>query len=61
MSKLQILRNAVQTAIKNGCPRSAISVPAWALSYSVSQKHVREVWEAELTKATNSNQMAEGK
>ena len=61
MSKLQILRNAVQTAIKNGCPRSAISVPAWSATYSLSMKTIREVWEAELTKATNSNQMAEGK
>jgi hypothetical protein len=61
MTKLQTLTHAVRAAIKNGCPRSAISVPMWALSYSVSQKQVREVWEAELTKATNSNQMAEGK
>jgi len=61
MTRLSILKSAVRCAIKNGCPRSAISVPAWSATYSLSMKTIREVWEAELTKATNANQLAEGK
>jgi len=61
MTKLHTLTHAVRTAIKSGCLRSEISVPGWSLTYSLPMKTIREVWEAELTKATNSNQMAEGK
>jgi hypothetical protein len=61
MTRAETLRQAVKAAIRNGCPRSEIAVPAWALSYGVSQKLVRETWEAELTKVTNSNDCGEGK
>lgn len=56
------LTNAVRTAIANKCARSRINVTAWAATFSTSAKHVREVWEAELTKlAPNSNYGGEGK
>lgn len=61
MTRAEVLRSAVRTAIKNGCPRSAISVPAWGATYKLPQSIVREVWEAELTKATNANDIGEGK
>jgi hypothetical protein len=60
MTRAEILRRAVQTAIARGCQRKTISVPAWAQTYGVTQKQVRETWEFELTKETNSN-VSEGK
>lgn len=54
MTRLETLRTAVRCAIRNGCPRKAISVPGWAASYGVTQKLVREVWEQELTKVPPS-------
>ena len=50
MTRLQTLTRAVRCAIANGCDRKLINVPAWASSYNVSQRQVRETWEAELTK-----------
>lgn len=62
MSRIDVLRTAVRAAIRNKCPRSAISVPAWASTYSVSQKLVREIWEAEMTKIPPGTDMGgEGK
>jgi hypothetical protein len=61
MTRLQILTRAVRTAIAHGCQRSAICVPAWANSYRVSAKQVREVWEAELTKLPPNSNEVDGK
>jgi hypothetical protein len=54
MTRLDTLRTAVRTAIRNHCPRSEISVPHWARSFGVTMKQVREIWEAELTKVPPS-------
>ena len=50
MTRLQVLHRAVRAAIANKCDRKAIIVPKWAETYCVSQKAVRDAWEAELTK-----------
>jgi hypothetical protein len=42
------LRNAVRAAIARGCPRSAISVEDWALTYNRSEDDVRAEWASAL-------------
>lgn len=54
MTKLDVLRSAVRCAIRNHCPRSAISVPQWSATYKLPAKTIREIWEAELTKVPPS-------
>jgi hypothetical protein len=54
MTRAQVLIHAVRCAIKNGCDRKAINVAAWASTYKVPAKTVREVWEAEMTKVPPS-------
>jgi hypothetical protein len=62
MTRLDTLKIAVRTAIRNQCPRSAISVPHWSATYKLSPKIIRETWESELTKhAPNSAEIGEGK
>ena len=62
MSRVEVLRRAVRAAIASKkCPRTIISVPDWAQTYGVTQKAVRDVWEDELTKETNSQCAGEGK
>jgi hypothetical protein len=62
MTRQQVLRKAVRTAIAAKCDRKTISVPHWAETYSVTQKAVREAWEMELTKlAPNSVTGVDGK
>jgi hypothetical protein len=54
MTRADVLKTAVRCAIRNGCDRKLINVPAWASSYGVTMKAVRDAWEAELTKAAPS-------
>ena len=61
MTRVQVLTKAVRTAIAARTDRKAIDVPAWATTYSVTQKQVREVWEAELTKLAPNSGIVEGK
>ena len=61
MTRQQVLNKAVRTAIANKCDRKSIDVPAWAETYRVSQKQVRETWEAELTKLDPNSGVGEGK
>ena len=62
MTRLQVLHQAVRTAIAKGCDRKAISVPRWAETYCVTQKTVRDAWESELSKLPpNASQIVEGK
>lgn len=62
MTRAQVLLRAVRTAIANGCDRKLINVPAWASSYGVTQKQIRDTWEAEMTKLPpNSVEGSDGK
>jgi hypothetical protein len=54
MTRLEVLTGAVRCAIRNNCPRSAISIPHWSATYKLPPKTIREVWEAELTKVPPS-------
>ena len=62
MKRADWLLAAVKTAIAKGTPRSTICVPAWAATYGVTQKAVREAWESALTNIPpNSDYAGEGK
>ncbi len=61
---LTTLKNAVAAAIKRGCDRTTISVPAWAITYHpATEDDVREAWAIALAKvAPNSIEIpGEGK
>lgn len=55
MTRMEVLKSAVRTAIRNGCDRKAISVPHWSATYALPQSTIRKIWESELTKETNAN------
>jgi hypothetical protein len=62
MTRLQVLQGAVRCAIAHKTDRKSISVPKWAETYGVTQKLVRDTWEAELTKIEpNTREVGEGK
>jgi hypothetical protein len=61
MTRLQVLDNAVRTALRNGTLRSEISVPEWSRTYKLPQATIRRAWEDALTNITNSAAIGEGK
>ena len=62
---LTTLSNAVSAAIKRGCNRATIDVPAWTLTYpGTTEDDVREIWAIALAKVppnSGGDDMGDGK
>ncbi len=48
------LANALRAFVANDCDRTAMNVPAWAVTYNCEPDDIRAAWEAAMT--THSRQ-----